>query len=399
MRPSIGVVAAAFMLAFTSQIYAKDEGIKACVEGLRIAAKNEYHIDSDEQLDSMFSDAFCEAVKDKRESKTNTNVAGAYGVISGSLSNDQAQLADYDRTYCRTTADKIKLKTAYRLQASIVTGDPLTKFNACMKIVVQAQAAQKRGVYGLAERTDSCRWSVKLSYVPTGKGNPTTARVETVHPYNVSCSKSPPLLDASEKKMECRRTSWGMGSLSFGTTQESLELEFEPEQQPTAPTPPAIPKADSLTKSFNVRRGHYDRTTTCIQDGRLCSGQLNLEIPGAQITNVVYACTGGLNENGHGYCGWSWGNQGAPDYATQYGASWINLGGGVAQWTRYWSGSAVEAISETYTVSYMAPHVDTPEELAMRAAYRDATDKYNLALANGPCPASAAPTKKKVAAK
>lgn len=378
---------AAVLFAFASSLQAKDE-TKACVEALKIAAKSEYKFETDEALDTALYDAFCDVVKNKKESKSKPEAGLLYGALSLKLSNDQSELANFERTYCRDTRSKLSFKSAYRVWASVVHGDPLTKFNGCMKIAMQAAAS--RGVGSEVKHTDACHSVAEVWYRPTGEG-PKVAKVNTVHPYNVQCSKVPKQLLANAQTFECRRTSWEAGSLTMGTSQEPVEIEFPAIEPPAAPTPPKLLQADQLPKSFIVQRAKYEPGVHCVQDGRLCDGPMSLGV-GAKVLSVTWSCVGAPSSKGDDLCGWSYGNRSAGSRA----ANWQQVGDGELRWFRYWDGDASNATVETYTVVYTAPHVDSAEESAQRANYAAELKKHKALVENGPCRSAQATPAKKV---
>lgn len=351
---------------------------KDCVEALRIAARDEYKLADDKSLDTAFSDAFCDAVKSKRESKSKQDGSALYGAFFATLSNDQSELSNYDRTYCRDTRSKLNFKSAYRSWASVVHGEPLQQFNLCMKTAMQGAAS--RGIFSEVGVTDACHTVVGAAYRPTGDG-PKTAKVNSVHTYNVQCSNVPSVLKANVQKFECRRTSWGAGVLSLGTSQEPIDINFDALTPPAPPSPPAVSATDTKTATFIVKRAAYDAGVTCVHDGRQCDGPISLGA-GSQVLSVTYSCTGPVNQNGHGYCGWSFGDRGAASYA----ANWKQVGDGELRWFRYWDGDASRAIVETYTVAYTAPHAPTAAEVAQLATYEAELTKHRALIATGPCP-------------
>ena len=386
------VIAVAMLVPACMSCNASDANadLQVCLEALRTAAKNEYSIQDDKSLDTMFRDTFCDVVKHKLSSSSKSDASAAFKLISASVTNDQAQLSEYDRQYCRDKSGSLKFTGNYRLSASIVTGNPLTEFNACVAAVVRGRPASARGVEYERVRRDACYSEVKVAFRPTVKG-PDRAEVESVHSYNVDCSTFPKKLTANFKALSCRKTTWGSGSL-LGTTQEPVEIEFPAEASPPPPAAPLIPTTDSNTETFRWSRGSgYEPQVDCVHNGRMCTGRIILK-PGAVIQSVVYACTGGTNENGHSFCGWSFGNKGAPDWNGQYAANWSPATGG-AVWSRYWDGGASAGINESYTVTYTLPHVDTPEETRQRDAYDAALARHNDTLF-GPCPKAAATQKR-----
>jgi hypothetical protein len=354
-----------------------------CVDALRIAAKSEYNISTDTSLDTAFSDAFCEAVKDKKESKQKTDGSVLYSAFYATFTNDQSQLSDYQRTYCRDTRSKLAFKSAYKFYASVVTRDALKDFNVCMDKVRQAEGG--RGVVWNLKPTNACYSVVDISYVRPGEQGPVTANVKSVEAFNVQCATVPKVLTASPQPVACRRTSWGDASLAIGTTQQYVPVEFPTVSPPAAPVAPQFAQVDQKVKVFTVTRGQYPAGTTCTDDGRVCRGPMSLGA-GAANVSVVYGCDGGVNENGHGYCGWSYGNRGGADWNAQYGANWQTVSDGELQWIRNWTGDAQNRIVETYTVKYTLPHVVTPEEMAQSAAHAEATKQYKASLDEGPCP-------------
>lgn len=385
---------AALLLSASLAGYAAEANadLQICVDALRVAAKSEYKIEDDKTLDTMFRDTFCEVVKDKRESKSKTDASAAYKLLSLSISNDESQLADYQRDYCRDTNSTLKFTTNYRFSASVVTGEPLVQFNACVANVMKGRS-ESRGIEYEMKQRDACYSDIKVAFRPKVQGLPRTAKVNSVQPYNVDCSAVPKTLTANYQTFSCRKTTWGLASLLGGTTQEPMEIEFPATKPPPAPAAPVIPATDSRTETFVWSRGGgYQPPVSCVHDGRMCTGTISLPA-GAKFQSAVYACTGGPNQNGHNRCGWSYGNKGGDGWNEQYKANVSEVSGGLV-WRRYWDGDKDAGISESYTVTYTVPHVDTPEVAGQRAAYIEAMAKYNDSLLNGPCPKPAKALKK-----
>lgn len=360
-------------ISLCGPVFAKDN-TQACVDALRVAAKSEYSITNDTALDTAFSDAFCDAVKSKRESKSKSDGSLLASSFFVTLSNDQSELSNYERTYCRDTRSRANFKNAYRTWSSVVHGDPLAKFNSCMKIV-----AERSGVVAEVESSDACHAIAKVRYSPIGEG-PRTARVNSVHTHNLQCSKIPKSLTVNFQTFECRRTSWAPGRIVLGTSQEPVDVEVPAATPAQPPTPPAIVQLDQKTRVFEVKRAKYEPDVECVHDGRHCGGNLNLG-PGAKATSVTYSCTGPVNQNGHGLCGFSYGDRSAGSHA----ANWTDAGDGVVRWHRYWDGDASRSTVETYTVAYTVPHVDTAAEAEQRVAYERDLKKYEAFVQNGPC--------------
>lgn len=366
-----------------------------CVSALREIAKSTYTVDSDKALDTLFVDTFCEVVKDKRQSTQKTDGGLLYDSLNIKLTNDQSQLSDYERTYCRTTVDKLKFKSAYKFYASVVNPKAGEDFNKCMKLVAESEGG--RGFVLTATKRNACSTELAMSYVRPGEVGPLTAKVKNVVEVGAKCDIRSKVLTASPQPTMCRRTSWGDASVSIGTDQNYRSTEFEPVTPPPAPVPPNIPQRDKMTKAFVIEGRFGDGKNVQAQpgtDGRVTSGILALG-KDAEDINVTYDCVSTDN-----LCGFSFANDvsGAP-HPVQYGAKWSNLGDGNVKWTRLWKGDASTKIVETYTATWTVPHVRTAEENAKQAAYEAAVADHAALLANGPCPSPAAakPTKPKAA--
>lgn len=385
------VVAVFLSAGLTGHAADANADLQVCVEGLRIAAKNEYKIEDDKGLDTMFRDTFCEVVKDKRESSSKTDASAGYKLLTLSMSNDQSQLTEYQRDYCRDTNSTLKFTTNYRFAATLVTGDPLVQFNSCVANVLNGSSG-RGGVEYEVEHRDACYADIKVAFRPKVQG-PTTASINSVQPYNVDCTAIPETLTANDQTFSCHKTTWGPASLLVGTTQEPVEIKFPASKPPPVSAAPVIPATDIRTETFSWSRGGgYQPPVDCVHDGRMCTGTISLPA-GTKVQSVVYACTGGTNQNGQAYCAWSFGNKGGADWNAQYTANWSAVTGGVV-WRRYWDGGASAGLSESYTVTYTVPHVETPEEAGQRAAYIADMAKYNESLLSGPCPRPATASKK-----
>lgn len=377
----VGLLAASTLAFAVSLSHSQSIRISGdqCVEALRIVAKNEYKIEDDKVLDTRFHDAFCDAVKDKKQSKQKTNADALYGAFFLSLSNDESQLSDYERRYCRTTSSSTNFKSSYRFYASVVNPNAASEFNICMDKVRQALGT--RGVLAEVKRSDSCHAVVALSYVRPGEDGPLTARVKNVVPYNLACDKFPSQLTASAAPVSCRRIAWGPASLAVGTTQTFPEIELPSENPPAPPSQPVFPQVDARTATAEVI-GRYVSGSTAVPgtDGRLTYGTIPLE-KGAGNVSVSYTCTGG-----EGLCGWTFGNyKTGGTHEEKYGPNWQFTSDGNVRWTRWWQGDAKNAITERYTVAYTVPHILTAAEKEQQALYLDQLEKHRTLVSTGPC--------------
>ena len=367
---------------------AADSNALVCLEGLKAAARDEYGFNDTAQSRREFHTAFCEAVKQKLQSNTSVGLSIPVAKMLASLDASHEQLSEFQRNYCRQDSSLEEFFRSTQVVQSLVHGDPLSRFNECMRI-----ADRKNGITAQTQPIDRCSFAVTARYDRTAEKNPATAPVKgTPAVFNGHCSNVPRVLSAQDRTFTCRRSGWAGTTVLFDTEQGPVFVQTDDLERPARPEEPKIPATDTVSTPIPVTKSSLACAANMHDnEWRNCSGPLTAPA-GATITNVSYACSGGQNQNGDNYCNWSYHRD--PAKGRQADVQWS---GNTANWYRRYN--TPQDVSETYTITYTIPHTPSADETKRLNQYAADLQAWTTALAADPCATSSKTVRHRASAK
>lgn len=382
-------VACVFASSFIAPALAQN-GADVCLAALKTAAHDEYSVNEKTDWEQHFHHAFCDALHKKQQNNSSQSGDLLTDAIFLHLQSDQSSLAEYDHTYCASTAIDTSYALQYSFWSKVVHGDALSKFNECMRIVTPSS-----GLITSSQNLDTCHFAAKIKYVPSGSNNQRFARVKRdATLLNASCGSIPykgQKITAAEIPVSCTRFGRTGSFVILDTDQGDAVISAPDLPLPAMPGPPPdAPKwdsADPITGQpykavFSIQKGLIGAgkypNVSCIGAGWTnCQGSFSLPA-GALIpneANILYQCGSGSNEDGHAYCGWSYNRDPHKGYAGDV----VVTGNSFTWYRRY---NTDKDMLETYTVSFLMPHQKTRVELQ----YERDIATYRKEVMTNPCP-------------